>query len=52
VSAQDAGQITFVTDDEIARRLEQLENAARHLQVLIGTMARELAAIRGQLTKG
>jgi hypothetical protein len=51
VSAQPAGQIAFVTDDELARRLEQVENRLRDIAAGAGSAARELAALRELLSK-
>ena len=40
----------FVTDDELARRLQQVENGLRQLEAMIPSLAREVAAIRQELS--
>jgi hypothetical protein len=42
-------QIAFATDDELGRRLQQVENGLRHLEAMIPSLAREVAAIRHEL---
>jgi hypothetical protein len=43
-------QIAFITDDELAHRLEQVENGLRHVEAMIPALVREVAAIRQQLS--
>jgi hypothetical protein len=43
------GQIAFATDDELVRRLRQVENQLHDWLTKIPALAREVAAIRQQL---
>jgi hypothetical protein len=47
--AERPGQTAFATDDELARRLRQVENQLHDWLTKLPALAREVAAIRQQL---
>lgn len=43
--------VAFYTDDDLDRRLSQIENGLQHFQALLPAMAREVAIVRAQLKR-
>lgn len=45
-------QLSFITDDEIIRRVKQAENGVKHAETLLGSLRRELADLSRALEPG
>lgn len=43
--------LTYHTDDDLDRRLSQIEQGLQHFQAILPAMAREVAIVRGQLRR-